>query len=200
MISKSHSILLTGATAFLLLSGCTAAFLNTAAHGIFTQEEINFREKNYAAADYLIGQAQTYINRHRDYIYAEPLGDAKQPQMQSDLGMMIPEQIGVRMSQLGYLMNLERVATSPDTNYLKPSADTRVSPDFVLTGSYMRHDTEMEVSVRLVDAKSARVIAAFDYMLPLTRQINAMASPEPRIIRMQQVTPAPAIPVPPSPP
>lgn len=183
------------AAAALILTGCTAAFLNTAAHGIFSQKDVNLREKNYAAADYLIGQAQTFIGRN-DYIFVEPLGDVNQPSMTSDLSKMIPEQIGIRMSQLGYNMNLERVATGPDTNYLKPPASLKKEPAFILTGSYLRNRVDMDVSMRMVDARSARVIATYDYKLPLNRQISELAAPQAKIIRLPQTqsgAPAPAV-------
>lgn len=167
----------------LALGGCTAAFLNTAAHGIFTQEETNFREKNFATADYLVGQARAFIKRN-DLVVAEPLSDVHQPGMESEMSKMIPEQIGVRMSQLGYRMDLEKVATSKDTNYLRPAKSDNAKPKYILTGTFLRQRRDMDVSVRIVDAGNARVIAAFDYTLPLTREINELASPQPKIIRM----------------
>jgi hypothetical protein len=172
------------AAALIGLGGCTAAFLNTAAHGIFTQEEINFREKNFATADYLVGQARAFI-KHNDLVVAEPLSDVHQPGMESDMSKMIPEQIGVRMSQLGYRMDLERVATTKDTNYLKPAKSDNAKPKFILTGTFLRQRRDMDVSVRIVDATSARVVAAFDYTLPMTREVNDLAAPQPKIIRMR---------------
>lgn len=171
------------AAALIGLSGCAAAFLNTAAHGIFTQEETNFREKNFATADYLVGQARAFM-KPNDLIIAEPLSDINQPGMESNMSKMIPEQIGVRMSQLGYRMDLEKVATSKDTNYLKPAKSANAKPKFILTGTFLRKRLDMDVSVRIVETASARVVAAFDYTLPLTREINDLASPQPKIIRM----------------
>jgi TolB-like protein len=167
------------------LTACTAAFLDTAAHGIFTQEKTNLTEKNYAVADYLIGQAQTYINRHHDTIRATPLADRNQPEMDSKIGRIIPEQIGVRFSQLGYSVDLASVSTSEDTAVLTPGTkrDER-KPDFLLSGSFTRGRSDMDVSLRLIDAANNRVVAAFDYKLPLTRDVNDLAAPQPRIMRM----------------
>jgi TolB-like protein len=185
MIPRRFLHVLAASTALLSLGGCAAAFLNTAAHGIFIQDETNFAEKNYAVADYLIGQAKTYINRHHDVIKAVPLGDQMQPAMESEIGKMIPEQIGVRLSQLGYKLDLESVLTSEDLNYLKPAQGSTDKPDFILSGTFLRGRSDMDVSVRIIDAKNSRVIAAFDYKLPLTRQVNDLASPQPKIMRME---------------
>jgi len=167
-----------------MLSACaTAAFLDTAAHGIFTQEHVNFTERNYAVADYLVGQIKTYVGRN-DLVVAMPLKDRDHPEMASDLSKMIPEQVGVRFSQLGYRMDLEPVLTSPDTNYFKPADSERKTPDFILSGTFLRHRTEMDVSMRIMDAKTSRVVAAFDYVLPLSREVDDMSRPQPKIMRM----------------
>lgn len=171
------------AAALIGVSGCSAAFLDTAAHGIFTQEETNFTQQNYAVADYLTQQAHTFISRS-DLILAEPLTDTEQPGMSSTISKMIPEQIGIRLSQLGYRMDLSRVATGTDTNYLKPSITTGEKPDFILSGTYLRRRIEMDVNMRIIDVKAGRVIAAYDYIIPLTREVNDLATPEPKIVRM----------------
>jgi len=170
-------------TAIILGTGCTTEFLNTAAHGIFPQEQTNFTQQNYAVADYLVQQAQTFIGRN-DLLLAEPLTDSQQPGMSSTFSKMIPEQIGIRLSQLGYRMDLSKVATSADTNYLKPSISTGEKPDFIVSGSYTRRRIEMDVNMRIIDIKAGRVIAAYDYIIPLTREVNELATPKPKIERV----------------
>ncbi len=164
-------------------SGCTAAVLNTAAHGIFPQVKTNYTEQSNAAADYLVQQASTYINRYNDLIIVEPFNDVDQPGMSSELSKMLPEHIGIRLSHLGYKTDLSGVATSADTNYLKPPASTG-APDFILAGTYKRRRIEMDVSARIVDIRTKQVIAAFDYIMPLTRETNELATPAPKITRI----------------
>ncbi len=176
-------ITLLGACSILITGGCTAALLDTTAHNIFIRSDTNFTEKNYAAADYLIQQAKSYVSRH-SYIVAKPLNDIDHPEMSSTFGKMIPEQIGVRLSQLGYRLNLENVALSPDTNYLRPADTTNKKPDFILTGTFMRQRTNMNVSLRMVNARNNQIIAVFEYPMPLTGEIADLAQPEPKIIRM----------------
>jgi len=169
--------------ALSLGSGCSASTINTATYGIFPQEEINFKEQNYAAADYLIQQARTFIKRG-DLVMAEALTDSNQPGMSSTISKMIPEQIGIRLSQLGYRMDLSRVSTGADTNYLKPSITRGEKPDFVLAGTYLRRRIEMDVSLRIVDTRAGRVIASYDYIMPLNRETAELAQPKPKIVRM----------------
>ncbi len=185
MIKKRAAIkaLTCACAAFVLGTGCTAAFVNTAAHGIFPQQETNLTQQSNAAADYLVQQAQTYINRNRDLIIIEPLNDVDQPGMSSELSKMLPEQIGIRLSYLGYKTDLSRVATSADTNYLKPPASMG-KPDFILSGTYKRRRIEMDVNVRVTDIHTRQVIAAFDYIVPLTREVNELATPAPKILRV----------------
>ena len=142
-------------------------------------------EKNYAAADYLIQQAHGYVSKYA-YIKAMPLTDVIQPEMASTFSKMVPEQIGVRLSQLGYRVNLDRVALAEDTNYLSPGDMGGKEPDFLLSGSFMRTRTDMDVSVRLIDPQNNQVVAVFDYKLPLTRDIADLAKPKPKIMRIGQ--------------
>ncbi len=180
---SAHRLHILGVLAVLACGGCTQAFLNTAAHGIFSQEETNFIEKNYAVADYLIGQARNRVSRNAE-ISATPLTDTEHPGMDSTISRMIPEQIGVRLAQLGYKVDLENVATSPNTNYLKPAEGSMTGAAFIISGTFTRHRTEMDVSARITDASTAQVVAAFDYTLPLTRETDDLSRPKPQIIRM----------------
>ena len=168
----------------LLGGGCTAAAVvaGAASQGLFLEQDSNFTQQSNAAADYLVGQARTYLER-RDLIIAEPFNDVDQPGMSSELSKTLPEQIGIRFSYLGYQMDLSSVATSADTNYLKPPASVG-SPDFVLSGTYKRRRNEMDVNVRLTDIRTKQVIAAFDYIMPWTREVSELSNPQPKIIRM----------------
>lgn len=169
--------------ALIILCSCSAALINTAAHGIFPQQETNLGQQNYAVADYLIQQAKAFIDPD-DLLLAEALTDREQPGMSSKLSTIIPEQIGIRLSQLGYRVDLSKVSTAADTNYLKPSIAGGEKPDFVISGSYTRRRIEMDVNMRIIDIKARRVIAAHDYIVPLTREMNDMARPKPKIERI----------------
>jgi TolB-like protein len=182
-INKTIQIM--GAFALLATGGCTAVLLDTAAHNIFVEKKTNFTEKNYAAADYLIQQAKSYINRYA-VITAQPLSDIDQPGMSSTFGKMVPEQIGVRLSQLGYTVDLDNVAISPDLSYLKPAEGHAQKTRFVLTGTFLRKRNDMDVSLRMIDTRNSQVVAVFDYTMPLTREVADLAKPQAQIIRLPE--------------
>lgn len=174
------------------LSACGPAVLGgtalgAAGMGVFDRDETVLIEKNYAAADYLIQQADAFINRRYDLIIAEPLTDNVQPLASPDINRRIPEQIGVRLSQLGYRMDLSKVAGSVETNYLKPTITDGETPDFVLSGNTTRRGGEMDVSLRIVDIKAQRVVGAFDYIIEInSRDLRESAKPKPKIIRLEE--------------
>jgi hypothetical protein len=171
-INKTLQIV--SAFALLTTGGCTAILLDTAANNIFVEKKTNFAEKNYAAADYLIQQAKSYVSRY-DVITAQPLSDIDQPGMSSTFGKMVPEQMGVRLSQLGYTVDLDNVAISPDLAYLRPA-----------DGYIQNKRDDMDVSLRMIDARNNQVVAVFDYTLPMTREIADLAKPQAQIIRLPE--------------
>lgn len=170
--------------ATIFLSGCSAssAFLDTYPGGIFQNEDVNLLDKNYAAADVLVHQAHTFFDPG-DVIKAVPLSDIEEPNIYAKIGRMIPEQVGIRFSQLGYNMDLRDVITSPDANYLKP-APSNADPDFILTGSYIRRRSDLDIQLRIMQTDTARIIAAFNYSIPLSRQVAELAEPETRIMKL----------------
>lgn len=171
------------------LSGCTAVLAGAgivAADQIFNEEDPNFAAQNYAVADFLIQQADTFIGRD-DLIAAEPLRDIQTPEISTTIAKLIPEQIGVRLSQLGYRLDLGEVTTMADTNYLRPSMRSGEKPDFIITGSYLRKtNKDIEVKARIVDLKNERIVAVFDYPIHMTRGVRDLSTPKPRIIRTTQ--------------
>ena len=170
---------------FLLVGACTAqnAIIGGVTYGLLSQEEdINFTEQSYAVADYLIQPAQTYIKRY-DLIVAEPLKDSQHPGMSSTLSKMIPERIGTRFSQLGYRVDLSEVSTGGDGDHLTASAKGE-KPKFILSGSYLRRRDEMDVNMRIIDARAGRIISSFDYIVELSRDLEKLSEPKPQILRV----------------
>lgn len=168
----------------LVAGGCTAAFLSMPTHGIMQDQSVNLAEKNYAAADFLIQQADTFITRHH-MIQATALNNLTDPDMTSDFGRLIPEQVGIRLSQLGYQIDLSSVSTGEDTVYLRP-AEPGKPPHFILAGSYLEARNEIEINLRLVDVKTSRIVAAFNYVVPYSRGVATLMEPKPRVFRVSQ--------------
>lgn len=175
-----------------LTSGCntqvlsSAGFLTTDALGIFRDEDVNMKQKSYAAADYLIQQARTFIRIDDDLVKAVILVDEDESRVQATIGRVIPENVGVRLSQLGYRMDLSEVSQGGDVNYLKPSARRNETPDFILGGSYVRKPQELDVSLRITETATGRIVAVFDYIMPMNREIAKMSEPETRIFQVTE--------------
>ncbi len=173
------------------LGGCTMAMLDTATHGIFQDQEVNIAEKNYAAADYLVHQAQSFI-QEQTIIKAGPLGEEYEPNITSRIGQLIPEQIGIRFSQLGYNVDLSEVMDDQQPANIGPldkSHDRdrfigRTPSTILLNGTYLRTGLDLQISVRMIDTGSGRVVAAFDYTLPMTNEIADLSEPRPRIYKV----------------
>ncbi len=167
-----------------LLGGAYIGASNT---GLFEQDDSLLIEKSYAAADYLIQQADAFVDRRKDLIIVEPLADTVQPLASPDINRRIPEQIGVRLSQLGYRLDLSKVAGSDDTRAMQPTLTTNEKPDFILSGSTTRKGREMDVSLRIVDLKAQRVVANFDYIMEISgKDVRESAKPKPKIMRVTE--------------
>ena len=175
--------------ALTALSGCTVALATAgyvAADRIINEEDPNFAAQNYAVADFLIQQARTYIGRQH-LVTAEPLTDIQSPEISTTIAKLIPEQIGIRLSQLGYRVDLSEVTTSADTSYLRPSLKSGEKPDFIITGNYLRKtNRDIDVKTRIIDLKNDRIVAVFDYEVNMTRGVKELSEPKPKIIRTTQ--------------
>lgn len=176
-------------TALIVLSGCTTVLAGAgivAADQIINEEDPNFAAQNYAVADFLIQQAETFIHPD-DLIAAEPLTDIEAPEISTTIAKLIPEQIGIRLSQLGYRMDLSQVTTSNDTSYLRPAMKKNEKPDFIITGNYLRKtNRDVDVKTRIIDLKNNRIVAVFDYPIHMTRGVRELSEPKPKIIRTTQ--------------
>ncbi len=183
---KRITLISLACAAIMPSAACTHAILGGAAYTvseIMNREDINLAAKHYAVADYLIQQASTFIKRG-DLIVAEPLTDIQTPEMGTTIAKLIPEQIGVRLSQLGYRIDLGAVTTTPDTNYLRPSLTNGEEAEFVLTGHYLRRRKALDVKVRIVDIRKGTIVAAFDYTIPNDQQIRDLSEPQAKIMKV----------------
>lgn len=165
-----------------MLAGCSAAFMDPSAYNIFQQEKVNLTEKSYAAADYIDQQARNFVSK-TSLIRAVPLEDADEPRLTSDFAKQVPEQVGIRLGQLGYRLDLSGVLVTENTDYLRPGMGAGEQPRFILGGTYARRRTDVDVSLRIMDAQSQRVVAVFDYSMPMDRGIGDASKPEARIFQ-----------------
>ncbi len=158
-----------------------------AAHHYLTEEDPNLVAQNYAVADYLLQQARTFVTPQTN-IVAMPLTDSQTPDISIKLAKIIPEQIGTRFIQLGYDVDLNNVATEVQPSYTQNEPLQSSSPheaDVLITGNYIRkNNNEIDVKLRMVEVKTDRVIASFDYAVHISRGIQSLSEQKPKIIRM----------------
>ena len=75
------------------IGGCTAAYmLDNAAGKYFLDNDVNLKEKNYIAADYLAGLTRETLNK-RTVIVPQTLMHANNTGMTSAFGEMVVEQV-----------------------------------------------------------------------------------------------------------
>lgn len=173
-----------------LLTGCVATtaattLLDTANRTIFQRQDVNLTEKNYAAADYLITQAESYIG-DADHIAVHGLAATGQPGITSEIGRRIPAEIGVRLSQLGYHMDLSRVQSGAENALGVPAGASTRSPAFNLTGSYERGRSDLGVRLQITESATGRVVGAFQYSMPMDREIARLSEPQTRIFKVSE--------------
>ncbi len=167
------------------VTGMTSALMefDAASLNIFQKQNVNLKEKNFAAADYLIHQARTYIS-YQDSIKVLPLLDAQEPSFSAPIGEVISEQVGLRLSQLGYAMNMSEVMLPEERANLGIPPASKAS--FTLSGTYQRQGQDLEVNLRITELSSARIIGSFEYFMPMSREIADLSTPEPRIFRISE--------------
>ncbi|MFP4097719.1 MAG: hypothetical protein ACLFP8_05320 [Alphaproteobacteria bacterium] len=161
----------------------SAGLLLATSTGIFSNPDINLREKNYAAADFLQSQFGKRVSL-LSTIKARPLEELDNPGITSPLGRHISEGVGLRLAELGYKLQLQDVA--PHDNYdLYPESRYKKDADFILKGFYTVASRHVDVILHLVDVKTHDVVARYDYQMALTREIKDLAQTTPSIFRVQ---------------
>ena len=171
----------------LATGGCAAAkFLETASRGIFPDQEVNLIDRNYAVADYLAGVTKASISRDTPIIQ-KPLLHANNTGMTSAFGKLITDQVGARLSQLGYT-----VIKNDNDNLVATQGARLENGGVILGGSYVPGDLEVNVALRLIDQGSGKVVGSYDYIIPVNNEIAEMLEDQPVIFRL----PAGAAPLP----
>lgn len=180
------SLLLSGT----LLSGCevtnfqiATTAITAATQGLFSDPKVNLREKNYAAADYLLQQSGNYLNR-TGVIEARALTEADNPAAVSALGRRMADDVGQRLAELGYNVNLRHVASKVDSTLYPPGA-AQEAAQFILSGSYLKKDKKLEVFLRIFEPGTQRVVSSFNYTMPYSSEIRRLAEADTQIIRLE---------------
>lgn len=174
-----------------LLSGCSAAAL--IGELPLYEEGSNMVAPNHTAADIVAQQLQKRVHTGQPII-VQDFWNNHAPQHMTPLGRVIPEQISTRLIQLGYQIIQPRYAqqtaqtidpnSSPELFLAGQQLSTAnlakytASPHVILSGSYTKSTDHVKVHVRMTDSTSGIFIAAYDYELPITREVEElMAAP-----------------------
>lgn len=158
----------------LSLSGCTA-LLDTASS---RRAEDSVASTSYAAADMLMQQSRSFVSQQTP-LEIGVLLDMDNPNEQTNFGQMIARQIGSRFVQLGYDVTADSEMTSgtaPDGTgwtpaMIAPAAGSNTSNQAMLTGRYAIARDSVLVNLRIMDIASGKVLAAYDYTIPKTRNV-----------------------------
>jgi hypothetical protein len=137
---------------------------------IFASETVNLNEKSYAAADYLEQQLGNYVSKSSS-ISSQELTLVREPAVSSDLGALVPQQVGERLRQLGY--------------NVKP-ADWAEQGEYIIGGTYDRTDRHTVVNLEVTKAGTDKIVSSFTYMMPLTPEVKRLSEPKPRIFRVTE--------------
>ncbi|QQG36511.1 MAG: hypothetical protein HYS17_01590 [Micavibrio aeruginosavorus] len=174
--------------ALLILSGLLLGACDPGSLRFLSSPDVNMTSSNYAAADMLVQQAQAHLSQNT-ILALGALTDLKAPENGAPFGKMIAGQVGARLVQLGYNVNVpDDIGTvsagdmpaSPAAPVMKaPLEGTAVSVGNVqamVTGHYVRSGGDVLINLRLVDMGTGRIWGSYDYSLPVTNQINDMLS------------------------
>ncbi len=168
----------------------TAGLVATS-HGVFSNPNVNIKEKSYAAADFLVQDLRNTVLRKQmlseDYkrtFIMNPLVELDNASISSEFGSKVPEWLGRRFSELGYETYLHKVAPENNTA-LYPAPPAGMQPDLFLTGTYSVQHKHVDVMLRVFDSHTNALVANFDYAMPLNREIRNMAKTKARIFRIK---------------
>ncbi len=171
--------------ACVTLGGCgTLAFAQSAQQmgkEFIFGPDVNLTEKSYAAADYMVHQTKSYVEQS-DVIQARALTNLDAPALSSKLARIIPAQVGTRLAQLGYMVDLSAVSSADDT-VLQNNAAATTKPDHILTGTYrILENRSYAISLRIIDVETNHISAVFDYTMPRSTALSSLSEPEAKII------------------
>lgn len=157
------------------------------------QPGVSLTQANYNAADMLSQQTQAVMSRD-NLLRIGMIEDIAHPAAETPFGKTVASHIAARFVQLGYPVS---AASYGEMSGGAPLPDYRpdFKPDYqaggaygsaygaapaarnvLLTGQYAVAKKDILVNLRLLDAGSNRVIAAYDYSLPMSRDLKKLVA------------------------
>lgn len=157
-----------------------------------TEPSVSMRDMSYKAADVLIMQTKNTMPAGTPILLGT-LSDVNRMETSTALGRMITEQVGARMAQRGFnvadvrfrnAINVkEHYANAAEAGEYFLSRDTSVlkgeqDVGAVVTGTYAKAQREVLVNLRMIDARTSRILAATDYRLPINSDVRTLLKSE----------------------
>lgn len=170
--TRQHFILVWLFAAMLGLSACETLMMDT---GMARNKARNVAESSYAAADMMIQQSRSFITPETP-LEIGVLTDLDNPNERTNFGRLVAEQIASRFVQLGYNVSAQP-GIMPPPDMAAPQAMSNNGGGVgsaVITGRYAVARDEVLVNLRIVGADTGKVIAAFDYNVPKTRDVREL--------------------------
>jgi hypothetical protein len=159
----------------LMIGGCNPTFLAGVATPIVWQKKhVNFTNANFAAADTLVYNSANRLKKNRPLVVHDlheimPVKDPTSIYPQTELyknprlGKIITEQLRTRMIQLGY--NVMDGYAGGTGQAAELNGVYEVTGDALSAG-------KLNISLRLTDKKTGRLLGIHDYSLPVTSEIK----------------------------
>lgn len=165
--------------ALLLTVGCSAIMES----GMMRKKEQGLSQSSYGAADMLIQQSRSLITPETP-LEVGALVDMDNPGEITSFGRIVAEQIASRFVQLGYNVTTEAQpgelpqalpqTSMPAPVFTMPRGDTYQSSRSVITGRYAVARDGVLVNLRIIEVDTGKVLAAFDYNVPKTRDVREL--------------------------
>ena len=138
-------------------------------------------QSSYTAADMLIQQSRSLISQETPFEIGV-LTDLDNPNERTNFGRVVTDQIASRFVQLGYtVQDVSGATMTPPSDGESPSyiqATPATGRDgigrSVITGGYAVARDAVLVNLRIIDPESGKVVAAYDYSVPMTRDVREL--------------------------
>jgi TolB-like protein len=173
------------------LSACSAAAL--IGQLPLYEEDSNIVAPSHTAADVVAQQLKKRIHTGQPII-VQDFWNNHNPRHISAFGRVVPEQISTRLIQLGYQIIQPRYAQQTELigqQNIDPSSSSELflagqqqnlgnmkkymdNPHIILSGSYTKATDQVKIHVRMTDSTSGIFVAAYDYDLPITREVEEL--------------------------
>lgn len=174
--------------AAFVISGCTSPDIfneksSKSSSSRQVNKDANMIAETHKAANRLTAQA-TYLQNELKPVLITSIANITDLDSSSALGLMVSEQIGNRIAQYGFpvidLRTREDVKVRENTGEFMLSRDVqRISRQHaagaVLLGTYAVGRNSVYISTRLVRPDDNRVIASYDFSLPMGPDVAKMA-------------------------